>query len=113
MNQEVEKYINKQFSPQKEILKKLHVIITKNFPTWEEGFFGGSITYGADDKNKFGKAYLVGLKDHVNFGVNIKGLSNDILEKLDKVGKITGSIEIKSLNEINQNEILKILKAIK
>lgn len=113
MDNKIKKYLNKQKSPQKEILKRLQEIIKKTYPRWEEGFFGGSITYSADEKNKFGKVYLIGLKDHVNLGIIVKELPKDILEKLNKIGKITGNIEIRSLSEIDEKEINQILKAIK
>lgn len=113
MDNKVEEYISKQISSQKEIIKKLQIIIKKTYPKWKEGFFGGSITYGADSKNKFGKAYIVGLKDHVNLGIIVKGLPENILKKLNKIGKITGNIEIKSVDKIDEKEIIQILKAVR
>ncbi len=113
MNLKVEEYIDRQETLQKEIIKKLQSIIKKNCSKWDEGFFGGSITYGADSKNKFGKAYIVGLKDHVNLGIIVKGLPENILKKLNKIGKITGSIEIKSLDEIDEKGIINIIKSVK
>ena len=113
MNDDVKKYIDKQLISQKEILEKIHTLTKTNHPAWNENVFGGCITYEADNENKFGKVYLVALKDHINFGVAVKGLSDNILEKLDKVGKVTGSIEIRSLDDINKKEIIKILKGIK
>ena len=65
---EVDNYIEKQKSPQKEILQKVREIILKTFPEIKEDFWVGVPWYDR-------KCYIVGLKDHVNIGFCIDGLS--------------------------------------
>ena len=61
MNKEVEEYIEKQKSPQKEICKKLRKIILKTFPDIKEEMKLGVPWYE-------GKYYIVALKTYVNLG---------------------------------------------
>jgi len=56
MNEEVENYITKQKSPQKEICQQLRKIILKTFPDIEEKMWVGVPWYE-------GKYYIVALKD--------------------------------------------------
>ena len=66
---EVMKYVDDQKSPQKEIIKRLRNIILKTLPDVTEKLWMGVPWYGT-------KFYLVALKDHVNLGFSIKGLSD-------------------------------------
>jgi len=64
MKEEIKKYIEKQKSPQKEIIKRLRKIILKTMPRINEEFKMGVPWYE-------GKYYLVGLRDHVNLGFSL------------------------------------------
>lgn len=110
---EIEVYINKQPSPQKEMLFKLNKMIVDNFKGINVQMYGGVPCYGKDGKHDFGLFYLVGLKDHVNLGVSIKGLSEENLKKLDKVGKVTGHIEFKEINKIDVNKLVSLLTEVR
>ena len=66
MNQ-VTEYIEKQKSPQKEICKRLRKIILRTFPKIKEEKKLGVAWYQ--------KFYIVALKDSVNLGFSVKGLS--------------------------------------
>ena len=77
MNPEVTAYIEKQKSPQKEICVKLRKIIFKTFPKIKEQMKWGVPTY-AD-----GNYYIVALKDSVNLGFAIKGMSPQEVERFD------------------------------
>lgn len=66
----VEKYMEKQKSPQKEIVQRLRSIILKTLPDMEEEFKMGVSWYE-------GKFYFVALRDHVNLGFSVKGLSEE------------------------------------
>ena len=105
MNNEVNKYIEKQKSPQKEIAQKLRDIILKTFPHIKEEFKLGVPWYE-------GKYYIVVLKDHVNLGLSIKGLSNKDKELLHGSGKTMKHVEISSLDEIDENKIVDLLKMV-
>ena len=65
--------MKQQPSPQKEILQKLRLIIFDTFPDATEEMKWGVPTYNN------GRYYLVALKDHVNIGFSIKGLSEQEL----------------------------------
>lgn len=106
MDREVENYIEKQESPQKEICRKLREIILKTFP-------------GIREKMKFGvpwyegKYYIVSLKDHVNLGFSIKGLSKKEQGFFEGGGKTTKHVKIYSLKEIDEERIAGLLKIVK
>jgi len=105
MNKGVDDYIAKQKSPQKDILQKLREIILKTFPNINEEMKLGVPYYE-------GKYYIVALKDHVNLGFSLKGLSKEEEELLEGSGKTMKHIEINSLNAIDEQNILKLLKMV-
>ncbi|MDD5456567.1 MAG: DUF1801 domain-containing protein [Candidatus Margulisbacteria bacterium] len=106
-DKKVDEYINKQKSPQKEICHKLREIIFKTFPDTKEEMKWGVPAY-AD-----GNYYFVALKDHVNLGFSIKGLSKDKIALFQGSGKTMRIIEVKSEKEINEKQIVKFLKMIR
>ena len=59
-----------------------------------------------------GKYYIVVLKDHVNLGLSIKGLSSKDKELLQGSGKTMKHIEISSLDEIDEKKIVDLLKMV-
>jgi len=61
MDEDVNKYTEKQKSPQKEIIQELRKIILETFPDINEEMKLGVPWY--EDKY-----YIVALKDHVNLG---------------------------------------------
>jgi len=61
MDEDVNKYTEKQKSPQKEIIQELRKIILETFPDINEEMKLGVPWYE-------GKYYIVALKDHVNLG---------------------------------------------
>lgn len=107
MNKEVKKYIEKQKSPQKEVCQKLRKIIFKTFPNIKEEMKWGVPSYEA------GKYYIVALKTHVNLGFSLKGLSKEEIALFEGGGKTMKHIEIKSLKEIDEKKIVKLLKVVK
>jgi hypothetical protein len=106
MVSEVLEYIKKQKSPQKEICKKLRKIISKTFPNmgeqmklgvpWYEGYF-----------------YIVGLKDHVNLGFSVKGLTKSEMDNFEGKGKLMRHLKFFSLEDIVEKKIVKLLKLVK
>jgi len=102
----VDAYIEKQKSPQKEILLKLREIIMTTFPdTNEEMKWGVPNFYN-------GIFYIVALKDHVNLGVSIKGLTETELALFEGTGKTKRHIKINSLEDIDEPEIVCLLKLV-
>ena len=106
MNQ-IDEYIEKQKSPQKEICVKLRKIILKAIPDVKEEMRWGVPSY---DKGKF---YFVGLKTHVNLGFSLKGLTKEETALFEGTGKTMKHIEIRSLKEIDEKKIIKLIKLIK
>ena len=106
MNKEVDDYIEKQKSPQKEICNKLRKIILETLPDIKEEMKLGVPWYE-------GKYYIVALKDHVNLGFSLKGLSEKEVKSFEGGGKTMRHIKIRSLNEIDEEKIAELLKVIK
>ena len=107
INKEVNEYIEKQNSSQKEICKKLRKIILKTFPNIKEEMKWGVPTFAN------GKYYIVALKTHVNLGFSLKGLSKKELELFQGSGKTMKHIEIHSLKEIDEKKIVRLLVMVK
>lgn len=103
MNKEVENYIEKQKSPQKEIIQKLRKIILKTFPNIREEFKWGAPWYE-------GKFYIVALKDHVNMGFAFGGLLKKSEKLLEGNGKYMRHVKIYSLKDIDEKKIAKLTK---
>ena len=106
MDQKVKAYLGKLPTPQKEICERIRKIILKTFPDLQESFKNGVPWY--EDRY-----YIVGLKDHVNIGFSVKGLTGNELELFEGNGKFMRHIKIFSLNDIDEEEIIKRLKVVK
>jgi hypothetical protein len=106
MNTKVDDYINKQKSPQKDICQYLRRLILSTFPDVKEEMKWGVPAY-AD-----GNFYIVALKDHVNLGFSIKGLTTEALALFDGGGKTMKHIEINKLSNIDNERIIKLLKLV-
>ena len=106
MDQKVKSYLEKLPSPQREICKKVRKIILKTFPEIKETFENGVPWY----EDRF---YVVGLRDHVNIGFSIKGLTNKELGLFEGKGKLMRHIKIYSFDSIDEQEIVKRLKIVK
>jgi hypothetical protein len=92
-DEQVEHYVEKQRSPQKEIVRRLRKIILKTFPVpWYEG-----------------KLYVAALKDHVNVGFCLKGLSEKEKRLLEGSGRTMRHIKIYSLKDIDDKKVEKLL----
>nr|MDO8082965.1 DUF1801 domain-containing protein [Candidatus Freyarchaeota archaeon] len=102
----VDSYLEKQKSPQKEICQKLREIIFKTIPNVKEEMKWGVPTY-AD-----GKYYIIALKDHVNLGFSLKGLSREEQKLLEGSGKTMKHIKIRSLKEIEEKRIAELLERV-
>jgi uncharacterized protein YdhG (YjbR/CyaY superfamily) len=106
MRESVIDYINKQKSPQKEICHKLRSIIQSTFPDIKEEMKLGVPWYQ-------GKYYIVALKDHVNLGFSISGLSKEEIKQFKGSGKTMKNVEIRSIAEIEEQKIVRLLRIVK
>jgi uncharacterized protein YdhG (YjbR/CyaY superfamily) len=103
---DITSYIEKQKSPQKEICIKLREIILDSFPGIKEEMKWGVPAFGD------GLFYIVALKEHVNLGFSIEGLTKEELTLFDGGGKTTGNIQVKSLEDLDQNRTIKLLELV-
>lgn len=106
LDKEVDQYIEKQPSPQKEICLEVRQIIFETFPDIKEKMKWGVPSYGG------GLYYFVGLKTHVNLGFAIKGLTPEEIALFDGGGKTMKHLQIRSVNDIDKERIVKLLKMI-
>ena len=98
MDEQIELYIRKQMSPQKEIVRRVRKIILRTFPDIKEEMKMGVPWYE-------GKLYVATLRDHVNLGFCLKGLS----EK-EGSGRTMRHVKIHSLKDIDDKNIEKLLR---
>jgi hypothetical protein len=106
MDKEIKQYLEKQPSPQNEILKKVRNIFLKALPDCEEKKAWGVITFS---DNKF---YIVALKEGVNIGFAIKGLDKEEISQFEGSGKTMKSLKIKSLKDIDESKLIKLIKLV-
>jgi hypothetical protein len=106
MYKDVDDYIKKQKSPQKEICQILRNIILKTYPDIKEEMKYGVPYYG-------NKNYIVALKNHVNLGFSIDGLTSEEIKLFEGTGKTTRHIKIKSQENIDEEYIKKLLRLVK
>lgn len=104
MSKEVEEYIEKQKSPQKEICKRLRKLILKAFPKIDEKMKMGVPWYG--------KYYIVGLKDSVNLGFSVKGLSKKDKNNFQGEGTYMRHLKFKETKEVDEKNLIKLLKLV-
>jgi len=105
MHPRVKTYIAKQKSPQKEIIQKLRRILYKTLPKIEENFKNGVPWY--EDKY-----YFVGLKDHINMGFSVNGLSGKERDLFEGKGKLMRHVKFYSSEEIIESKITRLIKLV-
>ena len=103
MDTRIENYIVRQPSPQKEICLRLRELILRTYPDIQEEFRWGVPVFG-------GRYYIGALKDHVNLGFSISGLSPDKLKLFEGSGKTMRHLKIRSLQDIDEKKIFNLLK---
>ena len=106
MDKQVEDYIEKQKSPQKEIIQKVRNIFLKTLQNYEEKKAWGVIVF-AD-----GKFYLGAIKNRVHVGFAINGLSKEERGLFEGSGKTMRHIKIHSLEDIDEKKLVKLIKLV-
>ena len=102
---EVGEYIEKQKSPQRELIKRLRAIILETFPNVKEELKMGVPWYE-------GKYYIVALKDHVNMGFSVKGLSEQEMALFEGKGKMMRHVKFYSLKDVDRTRVTKLLRLV-
>jgi len=106
MNDKVDEYINKQKNPQKKICNYLRNLLHKTIPGIKEEIKWGAPVF-AD-----GKFYIGSFKNNVNLGVSINGLNDREVALFEGRGKTMRHIKIKSLQNINEEKLVKLIKLV-
>ena len=106
MDDKVEKYIEKQQSPQKEILKKVRNLILETLTDCEEKAAWGVVAFAG------GKFYIAALKNKVHVGFAINGLSKEEISQFEGSGKTMRHIKIHSLSDIDEKKLVKLIKMV-
>lgn len=106
MVNQIEWYIEKQKSPQKEILQETRKIFRDTLPNANEEFRWGVITFSD------GKFYIAAMKDRVHVGFAISGLGNDELSLFEGNGKTMRHIKIPTIDSINKTMLVNLIKMV-
>jgi len=113
MDTKVDEYIKKQKSLQKEICTRLRSIILTTYPDINEEMNVGVPCYGSTKEEPCGKYYIASLKDHVNLGFSLNGLTKQQQGLFEGSGKTMKHIKVYSVDEIDEKKIIRLLKIIK
>jgi hypothetical protein len=104
MSTDIEAYIKKQASPQREIVQRLRAIIMKTVPGAKERMWMGVPWYD--------KFYIVALKDHVNMGFSVKGLSVKEMSLFEGKGKLMRHKKFRSVEEVDDERVAELLRLV-
>ena len=99
-------YIEKQKSPQKEILQKVREIFLETLPNPEEKMAWGVVTFGG------GKFYIAAMKNRVHVGFAITGLSENEISMFEGSGKTMRHIKIPTLESIDKITLVKMIELV-
>ena len=88
---DVDGYVERLPAPQREICAELRRIIQKTFPGIEEGIRMGVPWYG--------KYYIVALRDSVNLGFSVVGLSGEDAANFSGKGRYMRHLKYRELGE--------------
>jgi len=106
MEKQVIEYINKQKSPQKEILQKVRKIFLKTLPHCEEKIMWGAVVFSG------GKFYIAAMKNRVHVGFTITGLSKEEIGMFEGSGKTMRHIKIQTMEDIDDKRLVKLIKLV-
>jgi hypothetical protein len=106
MDKQVDEYIEKQKSPQKEILREVRKVFLKTLPNCEEKKAWGVVAFAG------GKFYIAAIKNRVHVGFAINGLNKEEIGLFEGSGKTMRHIKIHSLNDIDEERLVKLIKLV-
>jgi uncharacterized protein YdhG (YjbR/CyaY superfamily) len=106
MDKQVNAYLEKQKSPQKEILQKVRKIFQETLPNCEEKMTWGVVTFAS------GKFYIAAMKTRVHVGFAIIGLSEDEISMFEGSGKTMRHIKIPTLESIDEKMLVKMIELV-
>lgn len=106
MDEQVNNYIEKQDSPQKEILHKVRKIFHNTLQNFEEKIGWGVVVFSE------GKFYIAAINNRVHVGFSINGLNKNEIDMFEGSGKTMRHIKIYSLDEIDEKKLAKLIKMV-
>jgi hypothetical protein len=106
MNEKVKEYIDKQDSPQKEIILKVRDIFRKTLLKCKEKIAWGVIVYAG------GKFYIAYMKNRVHVGFAITGLNKEEIDMFEGTGRTMRHIKIHSLEDIKEEKLVKLINMV-
>ena len=106
MDDLVKAYIEKQKSPQKEILIEVRKIFYKALPNCEEKSLWGVVGFCG------GKFYIAAMKTRVHVGFAINGLKKEEIGLFEGTGKTMRHIKINSLDDLDEDKLVKLIKLV-
>lgn len=106
MDKQADEYIEKQKSPQKEILKEVRRIFRRTLPNSAEKMRWGVITFAE------GKFYIAAMKNRVHVGFAITGLNKDEVNLFEGSGKTMRHIKIPTLERIDEKKLVKLIEMV-
>jgi hypothetical protein len=106
MDKQVNEYIEKQKSPQKEILQKLRRIFNEALPRTEEKMRWGVPTFAG------GKFYIAAMKNRVHFGFAITGLNKDEIKMFEGTGKTMRHMKVPRLEDIDEKKLVNLIELV-
>jgi len=106
MDKQVDDYIEKQKSPQKEILQKVREIFLRTLPNCKEKSAWGVIAFAG------GKFYIGAIKNRVHVGFAINGLNKEEIGLFEGSGKTMRHIKIHLMEDIDEKKLIKLIKLV-
>jgi uncharacterized protein YdhG (YjbR/CyaY superfamily) len=106
MDKQMNDYLEKQKSPQKEIMQKVRKIFKKTLPNCEEKMRWGVITYAT------GKFYIAAMKNRVHVGFAITGLNKDEISLFEGSGKTMRHIKIPTLEDVDEEKLVELIEMV-
>ena len=106
MDRRVEEYIEKQKSPQKEILQEVREIFLRTLPNCKEKSAWGVVAF------EEGKFYIAAMKNRVHVGFSINGLTKEEIGLFEGSGKTMRHIKICSTEDIDEENLVKLIKMV-
>jgi hypothetical protein len=103
LDKKVKDYIEKQPSPQKEIVLRVREIILKTLPGCTEKMTWGVVVFGDD------KFYIASMKNRVHVGFAITGLSQEEIQLFEGSGKTMRHIKIYSLDDVDEKALVSLI----
>ena len=106
MDKQVNEYIEKQKSPQKEILQEVRKIFHKTLQSCEEKMRWGVPTFSA------GKFYIAAMKNRVHVGFAITGLNKDEISLFEGSGKTMRHVKVHVLEDIDEKKLVNLIELV-